>query len=246
MNWFITFFQTLSQDIRIATERDPASRSKIEVIFTYPGVHAIWGHRIAHWLWAHRLKLIARLHANITRFFTGIEIYPGASISSGLFIDHGMGIVIGETTVIGKDVTLYHGVTLGGVRKEKGKRHPTIRDGVVIGAGAKVLGAIEIGKHSRIGANAVVVTPVPPNSIVVGVPGQVVVRSQPKPLVDLNHGQLPDTLGDFLAAIMAKMDRLESKIHSHVTTHTPANGNGTPPIPQPSENGYWRGEDFMI
>jgi serine O-acetyltransferase len=239
-------FNLIRQDIIIAKERDPASRTSLEILLFYTGIHAIWGHRIAHWLWNHNLKLAGRLLSNITRFLTGVEIHPGAVIGSGFFIDHGMGIVVGETAEIGENVTIYHGVTLGGVRRKKGKRHPTIRDGVVIGAGAKILGAIEVGKHSRIGANAVVVKPVPPNSIVVGVPGQVVVSSIPRPLVDLNHGQLPDTLGDSLAAIMTKMDRLETKIQSFAKPNGSTNGNGYLSIPQPSEDGSWRGEDFMI
>lgn len=238
--------QLTHRDIHLARERDPASRTNLEILLCSNGIHAMWGYRVANWLWNHNLKLTGRILSNITRFLTGVEIHPGAVIGSGFFIDHGMGIVIGETAEIGNDVTIYHGVTLGGVKREKGKRHPTIRDGVVIGAGAKILGAIEVGKHSRIGANAVVVKPVPPNSIVVGVPGQVVVSSIPRPMVDLNHGQLPDTLGDSLAAIMAKMDRLENKMKSMDPQHDPTNGNGFAPIPQPLENGSWRGEDFMI
>ena len=246
MNRATNIYHLISQDIRIAKERDPASRTGLEILLCYTGIHAIWGHRIAHWMWKHNLKLPGRIFSNINRFLTGVEIHPGAVIGSGFFIDHGMGIVVGETAEIGNNVTIYHGVTLGGVKREKGKRHPTIRDGVVIGAGAKILGAIEVGKHSRIGANAVVVKSVPPNSIVVGIPGQVVVSSIPRPLVDLNHGQLPDTLGDSLAAIMSKMDKLERKIQSIGTPHGPTNGNGSPHIPQPSEDGSWRGEDFMI
>ena len=239
-------YSMISQDISIARERDPASRTNLEILLCSNGIHAIWGYRIAHWLWNHHLKLAGRIFSNIIRFLTGVEIHPGALIDSGFFIDHGMGIVVGETAEIGKDVTIFHGVTLGGVKREKGKRHPTIGDGVVIGAGAKILGAIDIGHHSRIGANAVVVKPVPPNSIVVGVPGQVVVSSIPRPLVDLNHGQLPDTLGESLAAIMLKLDRLEGKIKSFAPPQDSNNGNSFPTIPQPTEDGSWRGEDFMI
>ena len=187
-------FITFRRDIESVFERDPAARSVLEILFCYPGLHAIWGHRISHWLWLHDLKLFARWTSQIARALTGIEIHPGATIGSGFFIDHGMGVVIGETAEVGADVTLYHGVTLGGTSLNKGKRHPTIGDRVVIGAGAKVLGAITIGNDSRIGANAVVVKPVPPNSVVVGVPGQIVRRSQPHKATDapdLNHTTCP-------------------------------------------------------
>jgi serine O-acetyltransferase len=165
-------FQQIRDDINSVWQRDPAARSTLEVLLCYSGLHAVWGYRIAHWFWKKNLKLIARIISQIVRGLTGIEIHPAAKIGKSFFIDHGMGVVIGETAEVGNCVTLYHGVTLGGVSLEKGKRHPTIEDHVVIGAGAKVLGNITIGKHSRIGANAVVVKPVPPNSVVVGVPGQ--------------------------------------------------------------------------
>ncbi|MRR35316.1 serine O-acetyltransferase, partial [bacterium] len=172
-------FARLHEDIQSVKERDPAARSSIEVFFCYPGLHAIWFHRVAHWFWKRNLFFLGRFLSHLGRFCTGIEIHPGATIGRRLFIDHGMGVVIGETAEIGDNVTIYHGVTLGGVSLEKGKRHPTIGDGVVIGAGAKVWGAITIGANSRIGANAVVVRSVPANSVVIGVPGQVVVRSRP-------------------------------------------------------------------
>src|SRR5690606_17496318 len=156
-------WRTIQEDVRSVLERDPAARSALEVLLLYPGLHAVWGYRIAHWLWVHNLRLLARGLSQLIRWLTGIEIHPGAKIGKGLFIDHGMGVVIGETTEIGENVTLYHGVTLGGTSLNKGKRHPTLGDHVVVGAGAKVLGAITIGDHSRIGANAVVVKPVPPN-----------------------------------------------------------------------------------
>jgi serine O-acetyltransferase len=179
----------LKSDLDSVLSRDPAARNKLEIILLYSGLHAVWSHRIAHWFWTHKLYLIARGISQLSRFLTGIEIHPGAKIGNGFFIDHGMGVVIGETAEVGENVTLYHGVTLGGVSTEKGKRHPTIMDNVVIGAGAKVLGAIEIGVSSRVGANAVVVNPVPENSVVVGVPGQIVKRSNQvvstKP--DLHH-----------------------------------------------------------
>ena len=180
----------------------------------YAGLHAIWGHRIAHWLWDHKLRLCcARWYAQVNRFFTGIEIHPGANIGPRFFIDHGMGVVIGETTEIGKDVTLFHGVTLGGVSAEKGKRHPTIEDGVVIGAGAKVLGAITIGSCSRIGANAVVVKDVPPDSVVVGVPGHASEKKKPNHLKpDLNHDKLPDTIEEALEELYARVEKSGGEI----------------------------------
>src|SRR5512142_1036727 len=183
-------FATLRNDIRVVFERDPAARTLLEVLFNYPGLHAVWGHRISHWLWIHGFKFLGRWVSQWFRGFTGIEIHPGATIGPGFFIDHGMGVVIGETAEVGADVTIYHGVTLGGTSLAKGKRHPTIGDRVVIGAGAKVLGAISVGEDSRIGANAVVVRSVPANSVVVGVPGQIVKRSrqhQAADAPDLNH-----------------------------------------------------------
>ncbi|NMB88574.1 MAG: serine O-acetyltransferase [Chloroflexi bacterium] len=264
-------FKTIREDVHSVFERDPAARSVMEVLFNYPGLHAVWGYRVSHWLWQHKLKFWGRLLSQVVRALTGIEIHPGAQIGHALFIDHGMGVVIGETAEIGRNVTLYHGVTLGGVSLEKGKRHPTIEDNVVIGAGAKVLGAIHIGAGSRIGANAVVVKSVPPNSVVVGVPGQVVVRSHPaQPSVpDLAHDKLPDTIGVALASVMKRLDKLEHSLQGHTEGH-PAevleslavaiadpprywnpkkNGdNATKPGPAPRapDHGLWYGEDFMI
>jgi len=250
-------FQRLSQDLQAVFERDPAARSPLEVILSYSGVHAIFGYRIAHWLWMHNFRLLGRLVSFYARFLTGVEIHPAAKIDTGLFIDHGMGVVIGETAEIGRDVTLYHGVTLGGVSLQKGKRHPTIEDNVVIGAGAKILGAITVGKGSRIGANAVVVKDVPPNSVVVGVPGQVVVRSQPSATApDLNHDKLPDTIGVTLTSLMERVELLEKGFSLHTLTplalepvNAGGNGNGhkeTQPSPHIPDHGLWRGEDFMI
>ena len=233
-------FNTIKHDIESVFERDPAARSRLEVLLCYPGLCAIWSHRIAHWLWLRKLKLPARLLSQLTRWFTGIEIHPGAQIGPGFFIDHGMGVVIGETAEVGAEVTLYHGVTLGGTSLEKGKRHPTLGDRVVVGAGAKILGAITIGSDSRIGANAVVVKPVPPNSVVVGVPGQIVVRSKPhtaKDAPDLDHTRLPDTIGASLLSLMSRVDTLENLMSGHV------NGSGHLHAP---EHGLWHGEDFSI
>lgn len=205
-------FNTLREDIRSVFDRDPAARSTLEVLLCYAGLHAIWDHRIAHWLWVHNLKLLARMLSQLSRFFTGIEIHPGAVIGRRFFIEHGMGVVIGETAEVGNDVTMYHGVTLGGVSTHKGKRHPTIGDGVVIGAGAKILGAIEIGSGSRVGANAVVVDEIPPDSVVVGVPGHPVHKEKPSRLLpDLNHNKLPDLIEDSLEDLLARVERLESE-----------------------------------
>jgi serine O-acetyltransferase len=169
-------FDTLKQDIKIIFERDPAARSAIEIILCYPGFHALFFYRLSHWLWRKEFFLIGRIVSHIGRFFTGIEIHPGATIGKGFFIDHGMGVVIGETSEIGDNVTLYHGVTLGGTSWQKGKRHPTLEDNVVVGAGAKILGPFKVGRNSIIGAGSVVVKEVPPYSTVIGIPGRVVQR----------------------------------------------------------------------
>jgi serine O-acetyltransferase len=255
----VHLLQRFHSDIQSALERDPAARHPLEVLLAYPGIHAIWGYRIYHWLWMHNLKLVARWLSHLNRFLTGIEIHPGAVIGERLFIDHGMGVVIGETAVVGNNVTLYHGVTLGGVSLEKGKRHPTIKDDVVIGAGGKVLGNITIGSGSRIGANAVVVHSVPPNSVVVGVPGQVMVRSKPQHQPDLDHDKMPDAIGQTLSSVLARLEALEVQAH---TLQLEANGgsvhengdNGNkaahvlehPVLVHAPENGVWRGEDFSI
>ncbi|BCI87078.1 serine O-acetyltransferase [Mycobacterium kansasii] len=167
----------IRRDIRVARQRDPARPTALEVVFCYPGVHAVWGHRISHWLWLRGARLAARALAELTRILTGVDIHPGAVLGSGLFIDHATGVVIGETAEVGDDVTLYHGVTLGGTGTDIGKRHPTVGDRVIIGAGAKILGPIKIGDGSRIGANSVVVKEVPSAAVVVGVPGQVISRN---------------------------------------------------------------------
>lgn len=233
----IGLFKMILEDIRCALHRDPAARNWFEVLLNYSGLHAIWFYRITHWLWMRRLYLPARWLSQVARWLTGVEIHPGAVIGRRFFIDHGMGVVIGETTEIGNDVTFYHGVTMGGVSLEKGKRHPTLGDKVVVGAGAKVLGAITIGNGSRIGANAVVVKSVPPESVVVGIPGQIVKRSQKRidDTPDLHHDLLPDTIGAALKQVMARMDRIEEQMHVH------ENGNI-----RVDEQGYWIGSDFSI
>ena len=203
-------FTRVREDIHSVFERDPAARSTLEVLLCYPGLHAIWRHRVTHWLWKKGLKLLARWLSQLNRTLTGIEIHPGARIGRRVFIDHGMGVVIGETAEVGDDVTLYHGVTLGGVSTQKGKRHPTIQHGVVIGAGAKVLGAITVGASSRIGANAVVVNNVPEDSVVVGVPGKIVHKEHtPDDQPDLAHDQLPDTISQSLEDLFRRVEELE-------------------------------------
>jgi serine O-acetyltransferase len=171
-------FSRLRQDIDCVFERDPAARSAWEVLTCYPGVHALILHRFAHWLWGHRLRWLARFCSHLTRWFTGIEIHPGATVGRCVFIDHGMGVVIGETAVIGDGSTLYHGVTLGGTSWNKGKRHPTLGKGVVVGAGAKVLGPITVGDGARVGSNAVVVRDVPPGATAVGIPARIIASEQ--------------------------------------------------------------------
>jgi serine O-acetyltransferase len=234
-------FNIIREDIQSVLDRDPAARNVLEVLLCYPGLHAIWAHRLSHRLWKSGLKLFARWISQIMRGITGIEIHPGATIGCNLFIDHGMGVVIGETAELGNHVTIYHGVTLGGTSLHKTKRHPTIEDHVVIGAGAKVLGAITIGAHSRIGANAVVVKSAPPNSVVVGVPGQVVLREHPSLALnekaDLEHGRLPDTITETLTALIAHVETLEKRV----------NGGGVygPALHAP-EKGVWHWGDFSI
>lgn len=220
-------FTTLRHDLQAVFDRDPAARSTPEVLLSYPGLHAIWLYRLSHWLWMHGLKLPGRLVSGFARWLTGIEIHPGARIGSGFFIDHGMGVVIGETAEIGANVTLYHGVTLGGASWQKGKRHPTLGDSVVVGAGAKVLGPITIGEHSRIGANSVVVKDTPPDSVVVGVPGRVLAREgklqSAQPERDLQHNLLPDATAEALRAFADRMVALEAEISELRNLH--ANGS---------------------
>ncbi|ACL71052.1 serine O-acetyltransferase [Halothermothrix orenii] len=207
-------FKTLKEDVRAVFDRDPAANNLLEVLFCYSGLHAIMFHRISHWFYNHGLKTMARFISQVARFLTGIEIHPGARIGKGFFIDHGMGVVIGETTEIGDYVTIYQGVTLGGTGKEKGKRHPTIGNNVMIGAGAKVLGSITIGDNSRIGAGSVVIDNVKPNSTVVGVPGRVVAREGVRihTELDLNHRQLPDPIGETIEALIRRITDLEEEL----------------------------------
>jgi serine O-acetyltransferase len=205
-------FKNLKEDIEVIFEQDPAARSYMEVILTYSGLHAIWCHRLAHALFKRKFFFMARLISQISRFFTGIEIHPGAKIGRRLFIDHGMGVVIGETCEIGDNVTIYQGVTLGGTGKEKGKRHPTVKDNALIATGAKVLGSITIGENSKVGGGSVVLKDVPPNSTVVGVPGRVVMRDGVKVNKDLNHSDLPDPIADRFKTLEAELASLHKEI----------------------------------
>ncbi len=208
--------EQMRRDIAAVFERDPAARSTIEVVLLYPGLHALWLHRLAHWLWVRGWYFLGRAVSQTARFLTGIEIHPGATIGAGFFIDHGMGVVVGETAEIGNNVTLYHGVTLGGVSWRKEKRHPTIGDHVVIGAGAKVLGPIVIGAHSRVGANSVVVKDVPPHSVVVGVPGRVRLRqgdlAEDARHEDLSHNRLHDTTMELLQQFSVRLAAVEQEL----------------------------------
>lgn len=198
------------REIKAVFERDPAARNIFEVLLTYSGLHAIFFYRIASFLWKIKVPILPRFISQLARFLTGIEIHPGARIGRGLFIDHGMGVVIGETSVLGDDVTLFQGVTLGGTGKEKGKRHPTLGNNVVVGAGAKILGNITIGDNVNIGANAVVIRDVPPNSTVVGVPGRVVRREGKKhPGISLDHTNLPDPLAEKIEKLQETIDEIE-------------------------------------
>ncbi|MCQ6563625.1 serine O-acetyltransferase [Paenibacillus mendelii] len=205
-------FGHMKSDIETVFDNDPAARSKFEVVFTYSGLHAIWAHRVAHWFYRHRWFTIARVISQISRFFTGIEIHPGATIGQRLFIDHGMGVVIGETCEIGNNVVIYQGVTLGGTGKEKGKRHPTIGDNVVIGSGSKVLGSFTVGDNVNIGSNAVVLREVPSNSTVVGNPGRVVKRNGERVNDRLDHTQLPDPVIDLLREMQQQLDDLKKEL----------------------------------
>ncbi len=207
----MAFFKTLYEDIKTVLDKDPAARNFIEVFFCYSGYHAIVMHRVSHWLWCHRLRFIARLNAMIARFLTGVEIHPAAKIGRRFFIDHGMGVVIGETAEVGNDVTIYHGVTLGGVSLKKEKRHPTIGNNVVIGAGAKVLGPFVVGDRVRIGANSVVLQAVPEDATVVGVPGRITGSSN----IDMfDHTMLPDPVANAFNSIIDRVVEMEKELKS--------------------------------
>ncbi|WP_462412540.1 serine O-acetyltransferase [Neobacillus sp. Marseille-QA0830] len=205
-------FKLMKEDIEVVFEQDPAARTKLEVVLTYSGLHAIWAHRVAHALYKRKFFFLARVISQASRFFTGIEIHPGAKIGRRFFIDHGMGVVIGETCEIGDNVTVYQGVTLGGTGKEKGKRHPTVKDNVLIATGAKVLGSITIGENSKIGGGSVVLKEVPPNSTVVGIPGRVVIQDGKRINNDLNHNNLPDPIADRINQMQNELNELRIEL----------------------------------
>jgi len=210
-------FKWFKEEIQVVFERDPAARSTLETIFTCPGFQAIVMHRFNHWLWNKKLHLLARMFAHLARFLTGVEIHPAAAIGKRFFIDHGMGIVIGETSEIGDDCSIYHGVTLGGTTWQKGKRHPTLQDNVVVGAGAKILGPITLGEGTRVGSNAVVVKDVPPGATVVGIPGRVVTKKQ----VEAHRAEMAKKIGfdaygasqDMPDPVANALDRLLDHMH---------------------------------
>jgi serine O-acetyltransferase len=201
----------IREDVKMVLEQDPAAKSRLEIYLCYAGLHAVWIYRINHGLWNHGFLLLARWLSQVARFLTGIEIHPGAQIGRRLFIDHGLGVVIGETAIVGDDVTLYQGVTLGGTGKERGKRHPTIEDRVVIGDGAKVLGNIVVGANCRIGAGSVVLRSVPENSTVVGVPGHIIFRNGER-VVITDPKQINDPLSEALAAVASEVNRLRERV----------------------------------
>jgi serine O-acetyltransferase len=209
-------FPKLRRDIQAVRERDPAARSTLEVLLCYPGVHALVFHRTAHAMWRRGWKISARLLSHVSRFFTGIEIHPAAKLGSGLFIDHGMGVVIGETAEVGENVTLLQGVTLGGTSLKREKRHPTLGDNVVVGAGAKIIGGFKIGDGSRIGAGSVVVREVPTNSVVVGVPGRVTYRDGQRVAggIDLDQTDLPDPVSKAIEQLVERIRALEAELET--------------------------------
>ncbi len=207
-------WKTLKHDIDVVFDQDPAARSYFEVILTYAGLHAIWSHRVAHWFWKKKFFFLARAVSQISRFFTGIEIHPGATIGQRCFIDHGMGVVIGETCEIGNNVTLFQGVTLGGTGKEKGKRHPTLEDNTLVATGAKVLGSITIGENSKVGAGSVVLQDVPVNSTVVGIPGRVVIQNGVKVPHNLDHHKMPDPVADKFKQMEQELLKLTEEVRT--------------------------------
>jgi serine O-acetyltransferase len=210
----VSFFRSVREDVAAVFESDPAARSYFEVLIFYPGLQAVWAHHLSHWLWRHGLRLLARFVSQLARFFTGIEIHPGAEIGRRLFIDHGMGTVIGETAIVGDDVTLYQGVTLGGTGKEKGKRHPTLGNNISVGSGAKLLGNITVGDNCRVGAGSVVLRNVPPNSTIVGVPGHIVLRDG-KRVVITDPKDIRDPLSDVIIKLATEVHDLRERFQQH-------------------------------
>lgn len=210
-------FERIKEDIETVKARDPAARNTIEIFFLYPGLHAIWFHRLANYFWIRNHLFTGRFFSSLGRLLTGIEIHPGATIGKRIFIDHGMGVVVGETTEIGDDVLIYQGVVLGGTSLKKIKRHPTIGNGVVIGSGAKIIGNIKIGNCSKVGAGSVVLKSVPDGSTVVGIPGRVV-HEERKCAIDLDHGKLPDPIAEALKFILERQNEMERQIKEMTTS----------------------------
>jgi len=209
----MAWLSRLREDIQVVLDCDPAARTRLEVVLCYSGLHAIWTHRLAHWMWNHHARLLSRILSQLSRWLTGIEIHPGAKLGRRLFIDHGMGVVIGETSEVGDDVLIYQGVTLGGTSLKKEKRHPTIGDHVLISAGASVIGPVTIGHNSRIGAGAVVVSSAPPYSTIVGIPGKVVEKDRlNSDVIDLDHARLPDPVARAMAAMAEQVNRLAVRV----------------------------------
>jgi serine O-acetyltransferase len=205
------WLKSVREDIASVFDRDPAARSWLEVVLCYSGLHAVWAHRVNHWLWTHHLPLAARFLSQVARLLTGIEIHPGAQIGRRFFIDHGMGVVIGETSIVGDDVTLYQGATLGGTGKQKGKRHPTLGNNVAVGAGAKILGNVVVGENCRVGAGSVVLRDVPDNSTIVGVPGHIVFRDGQR-VVITDPKDISDPLSDVLATVARELQELQARV----------------------------------
>lgn len=219
-------WKLITEDVACVRARDPAARFTLEILLTYPGVHAVIFHRLAHHLWHHGIRFPARLLSWLARLVTNVDIHPGASIGRRFFIDHGAGVVIGETAVVGNDVTLYHGVTLGGTSWSTGKRHPTLEDGVLVGAGAKILGPITVGRLARVGANSVVIEDVPPTMTVIGIPGRLVRQERRLSFdgrVDLEHHLMPDPVGQAVSALMDRIEFLEARLQ-----HLQAREQGQP------------------
>ncbi len=221
-------FRQLREDIALVKERDPAARSSFEILLTYSGLHAIHHYRMAHWFYKHKMLMIARIISQTSRFFTGIEIHPGATIGKGFFIDHGMGVVIGETAVIGDNCLIYQGVTLGGTGKDRGKRHPTLGNNVMVGSGAKVLGPFTVGNNVKIAANAVVLDAIPDNCTAVGVPARIIkrdgVRVEEPVVKNLDQVHIPDPVSMEICALRAKLERLEKSWGDAVPPDPPAKG----------------------
>ena len=209
----MNIFTLMKEDISTVFQKDPAAKSLLEVLFCYPGLHALWGHRISHFLWKHKLYFIARVLSHISRFFTGIEIHPGATIGRRFFIDHGMGVVIGETSEIGNDVLLYKGVVLGGTSLEKKKRHPTLGNNIIVGSNAIIMGAITIGDNARIGAASVVTHNVPANATAVGIPARVKIGATKSAIDTLEHSNLPDPVNDAIKLVLKEQKKLEEKFN---------------------------------